>query len=74
MGREGKRREKKRGKRKEKRKENEKQRVRVVREREREREIFPAFRRSKLNGPRIKVGHATRATHGYQKSERFVKL
>ena len=58
--------ERKRGKRKEKRKENEKQRVRVVRERESEREIFPAFRQSKLDSPRIKVGHATRATRGYQ--------
>ena len=37
-----------------------------MREREREREIFPAFRRSKLDGPRIKVGHATRATREYQ--------
>ena len=37
-------------------------------------EDFPAFRRSKLDGPRIKVGPRNKSYVWVPKSERFVKL
>ena len=41
---------------------------------EKKREIFPAFRRSKLDSLRIKVDPCTRAMCGVPKSGSFVKL
>ena len=48
--------------------------MRVVHERQREREIFPAFHRSRLDGPRIKVGPHNEIYAWVPKSECFVKL
>ena len=41
---------------------------------EREREIFPVFRRSKLDGPRVKVGPRNKRYVWVPKSVSFVKL
>ena len=41
---------------------------------ERKRKIFPAFRRSKLDGPRIKVGSRNKSYAWVPKSVGFVEL
>ena len=57
-----------------KREEKEKRSRNREKGKERKRKIFPTFRRSKLDGPRIKVVHATRAMRGVPKSVSFIKL
>ena len=41
---------------------------------DRDREIFPIFRRSKLDGPRVKVGPRNETYAWVPKSESFVQL
>ena len=66
-------REEKKEKKKERKGEGKRRRKRKKGE-ERKRHIFPAFRRSKLDGPRIKVGPCNESYAWVLKSRIFVKL